>query len=167
MIQIIFCLPLFPPSLPVSCYSHSAVSTLMAHEQGTHPGLLLGEVMTQSIHLPPVEAPCAIHCRGRRQGLCTQHGVQAHSLGQLTLPEQLLNGGPSVWALGRWRPTAQLTQVHHGVHFTCFWGPVSVCRDHESLSGTFRGSALPGYYRTPSHLPASPFLIRQPLETCP
>lgn len=53
---------------------------------------------------------------------------------------------------------AQLTSGHHGVHFTCFWGPVSVCGDHESLSGTFRGSALPGCYGTPSAFPPT-FLI--------
>lgn len=71
MIQIILFLPLFPPSLPVSCYSHSAVSTLMAHEQGTHPGLLLGEVLTQTIHLPPVEAPVLFTAAGADRALYT------------------------------------------------------------------------------------------------
>ena len=49
----------------------------MTHEPGTHLGLLLGEVMTQSVHLPPVEAPCAAHCPGLRTRLWTQHRVQA------------------------------------------------------------------------------------------
>lgn len=75
MISIILFLPLFPPSLAVSGYSHSAVSTLMTNEPGTHLGLLLGEVMTQSIHLPPMEATCAVHCHGLRTGLCTQRSV--------------------------------------------------------------------------------------------
>lgn len=119
-------------------------------------GLLFSELQRHYSH--------QVWCEWHPQDTILREGVSWGSLGsftgQLTLPEQLLNGGPSVWALGDGAPMAQLTQGHHRVHFTCFWGPVSVCRDHESLSGTFRGSALPGYYRTPSDLPASTCRIR-------
>lgn len=71
-----------------------------------------------------------VWCEWHPQDTILREGVSWGSLGsftrQLTLPEQLLNGGPSVWALGRWRPMAQLTQGHHRVHFTCFSGVLSV-----------------------------------------
>ena len=131
-------------------------------------GLLFSELQGHYSH--------QVWCERRPQDTVLREGVSWGSLGSFTQAahthcERLLSGGPSVWAPGRWRPMAQLTQGHHGVHFTCFWGPVSVCRDHESLSGTFRGSALPGYYRTPSASPTSssssislqkPVLLRVP-----
>lgn len=101
-------------------------------------GLLFSELQEHYSH--------QVWCERRPQDTVLREGVSWGSLGSFTQAvhthcEQLLSGGPSVWALGRWRPMAQLTQGHHGVHFTCFWGPVSVCGDHKSLSGTFRGSA--------------------------
>ena len=51
-------LPLFFLLLTLSCV------TLMTSEQGTLPGFLLGEAVTQTIHLPPLEATCDFHCRG-------------------------------------------------------------------------------------------------------
>lgn len=54
----------------------------------------------------------------------------------------LLNASYWTWVLGIKRRMIQLAQGPHEIQFTCWWTPLLVCRDHESISKTLRDSSL-------------------------
>lgn len=106
----------------------------------------------------------------RPQDTVLREGVSWGSLGSFTQAphthcEQLVSAGPSVWALGRWRPMAQLTHGHHGVHSHASGGlsvSAEVTRAFREPSGTLRCLGATGPPLPFPH-PSSSFSLQQPV----